>query len=280
MNNEKNAKQFKELQVVEIDQNKFAIQMTNGNINVNLSNMAKPFGAAKKPANWLRTKESKEYINALPDSHICASADLVKVMKGGNPDEQGTWANDYRIAMRFAQWLSPEFAIKVDEMLLNMLLKRPVKQAALPQNASYPENQVFMAKLERDVIMGYYTNGVLYFQLSKIARYIGYDNGGSHFVNYSPENAIRIKIDEKREMWFVNMDCVDAILKRCSFKSIPYEKISHIYRDLFGVEVNQTDSETFSYRFTDKQMLEIFEIIFDKPINKEKVIEKLRNGKI
>ena len=35
--------------------------------------------------------------------------------------EQGTWCRDYRIALRFAQWLSPEFSIKVDEAILGLL---------------------------------------------------------------------------------------------------------------------------------------------------------------
>ena len=32
------------------------------------------------------------------------TADLVIVIQGGTPEEQGTWCTDYRIAMRFAQW--------------------------------------------------------------------------------------------------------------------------------------------------------------------------------
>ncbi|MBQ3688417.1 MAG: KilA-N domain-containing protein [Bacteroidales bacterium] len=36
---------------------------------------------------------------------------------GGN----GTWATDYRIAMRFAQWLSPEFSLKLDDLLVKIV---------------------------------------------------------------------------------------------------------------------------------------------------------------
>jgi len=123
MSYKKNESQITDLQLVEIDQNKFAVQITEGNINVNLTKMAKPFGSSKRPESWLKTQSAKDYLAVLSDAKKIATADLVNVAKGGSPDEQGTWANDYRIAMRFAQ-LSPQFAIKVDEMLVNHLLNR------------------------------------------------------------------------------------------------------------------------------------------------------------
>ena len=48
----------------------------------------------------------------------CNLADLIEVRNGGVPGTNGTWCRDYRIALRFAQWLSPEFSIKVDEAIL------------------------------------------------------------------------------------------------------------------------------------------------------------------
>ena len=46
---------------------------------------------------------------------------LIVTKQGGNVAEieQGTWATDYRIAMRFAQWLSPEFSLKVTVIFFN-----------------------------------------------------------------------------------------------------------------------------------------------------------------
>lgn len=34
---------------------------------------------------------------------------------------QGTWCKDRRIALRFAQWLSPEFSVMVDEVLARLM---------------------------------------------------------------------------------------------------------------------------------------------------------------
>lgn len=46
-------------------------------------------------------------------------ADLVQVKKGGN--NSGTWVTDYRVAIRYAQWLDPMFAFQVDKMLVDLM---------------------------------------------------------------------------------------------------------------------------------------------------------------
>lgn len=66
--------------------------------------MARLFGRSNRPDNWLQTKEAKEYLAVLSVSTKIDTADLVIVIQGGTPEEQGTWCTDYRIAMRFAQW--------------------------------------------------------------------------------------------------------------------------------------------------------------------------------
>ena len=59
---------------------------------VNATKMAKPFGYHKRQTQWLRTQHSQELINGLADVRELLSADLVKVIKGGNEKlEQGTW---------------------------------------------------------------------------------------------------------------------------------------------------------------------------------------------
>ena len=112
------------LELVKVNGSRFAAEVVRGNARVNLSQMAKPFG--KRVRDWLRTEEAQEYLYAISDAQKCASADLLEVRKGGDPLEQGTWCRDYRIALRFAQWLSPEFSIKVDEAILNLLTGRRV----------------------------------------------------------------------------------------------------------------------------------------------------------
>jgi hypothetical protein len=111
-----------EMQMVEIDHAKFAVEMKSGNISVNLSQMAKKFG--KKPSDWLRTDESKRYVDKLATKQKCVLTDLVSVVNGGK--QPGTWAHDYRIVMRFAQWINEDFALSVDELLMKLMTKQAV----------------------------------------------------------------------------------------------------------------------------------------------------------
>lgn len=107
------------LEMVEVNQSRFAAEILSGNASINLTQMAKPFG--KRVRDWLRIDEARRYMDAIAVAQKCASADLVEVRKGGSPENQGTWCKDYRIALRFAQWLSPEFSIMVDEAILRLL---------------------------------------------------------------------------------------------------------------------------------------------------------------
>lgn len=119
-----NEKQVTNLQVVEIDHQKFAVELQNGNMSINLTQMSKPFGRSKQPIQWLRSDESKSYLETLSVLRKCSTADLLKVKQGGQ--NQGTWCTDYRIAMRFAQWLDPRFALMVDELLVKLLTRQAI----------------------------------------------------------------------------------------------------------------------------------------------------------
>ena len=100
-------------------------QRESNNCRVNLTKMAKPFG--KRVNDWLKLPSTKEYLTILQcvksdTRKNCIIEPLIVTQKGNsNEIEQGTWATDYRIAMRFAQWLSPEFSIKVDELLVKIV---------------------------------------------------------------------------------------------------------------------------------------------------------------
>lgn len=109
------------LELVKVNGSRFAAEVLNGNARINLTQMSKPFGRSCRPGDWLRTEEAQRYLHAISVAQKCATADLLEVRQGGDPLEQGTWCRDYRIALRFAQWLSPEFSIKVDEAILGLL---------------------------------------------------------------------------------------------------------------------------------------------------------------
>lgn len=108
----------------------------NGSLMVNASEMAKPFGENKKPSQWLRYDPSKEFMTALikvrkntltenqpNNTYKSYYGGLVVTQRGGvNP---GTWMHE-DVALEFARWLSPEFAIWCNDRIKEILTGRKV----------------------------------------------------------------------------------------------------------------------------------------------------------
>lgn len=88
----------------------------DGNVFVNATEMAKTFG--KRPVDWLSNSQTSEYLNELTKVRKSTLTDLVIVTKGGsNP---GTWMHE-DVALEFARWLSPAFAIWCNDHIKQML---------------------------------------------------------------------------------------------------------------------------------------------------------------
>ena len=130
---------------IQVDGKELVVERQSENCWVNLTEMAKPFG--KRPVDWLRWQTTKDYLQVLADkineccvnhhitsdqsvnshfasiqkdnSHVTPE-DLIVVRKGGQKGEAGTWCTDYRIAMRFAQWLDARFSVEVDTLLVRI----------------------------------------------------------------------------------------------------------------------------------------------------------------
>lgn len=93
------------------------ITFANGkSVMVNATQMAKTFG--KMPSGWLRTKQSEEYISTLSAMRNCIPTDLVEVINGGA--NYGTWMHE-DVAIEFARWLSPSFAIWCNDRIKELL---------------------------------------------------------------------------------------------------------------------------------------------------------------
>jgi hypothetical protein len=87
-------------------------------VMVNATQMAKPFG--KRPVDWLKTAQSQEFLKAMSEVKKITSEDLLKVKKGGDNQSQGTWMHE-DVALEFARWLSPEFAIWCNDRIKELL---------------------------------------------------------------------------------------------------------------------------------------------------------------
>lgn len=90
--------------IFEYNGNKVTFQLGNGDVMVNATQMAKPFG--KRVQHFLSTTQTNELLIALSQSRNLGFEQLVMIKKGGN--HPGTWLHE-DIALIFAQWLSPDF---------------------------------------------------------------------------------------------------------------------------------------------------------------------------
>lgn len=84
---------------------------------VNATQMAKPFGKLAK--DWLSNKSTKEFLSTLSAVRTIPLTGLVEIKQGGN-GEQGTWLHE-DVALEFARWLSPAFAIWCNDRIKEIL---------------------------------------------------------------------------------------------------------------------------------------------------------------
>nr|DAR54956.1 MAG TPA: KilAC domain protein [Caudoviricetes sp.] len=113
------------------------------NVMINATQMAKPFG--KEPKHWLLNQSTRDFIQALSEVRNLTSADLVKVTKGGI--EQGTWMHE-DVALEFARWLNPAFAIWCNDRIKE-LLKTGVTTISNDDEAIAYAMQVLNKRLEQ-----------------------------------------------------------------------------------------------------------------------------------
>lgn len=80
---------------------------------ISATEMAKPFG--KRPAKWMELPSTKEFIHTLET--IRKSDSLVQSVEGRNG---GTWFHE-DVAIEFARWLSPQFAIWCNDRIKELM---------------------------------------------------------------------------------------------------------------------------------------------------------------
>ena len=104
-------------QIFQYNGNPVTFQLGNGDLMANATEMAKPF--RKQPSDWTRLKQTEEFITSLSAVRGIPLTELIKVRQGGNT-EQGTWMHE-DVALEFARWLSPEFAIWCNDRIKELL---------------------------------------------------------------------------------------------------------------------------------------------------------------
>ena len=123
------------VQIFSYNDQSVSFKEVNGSVFVNATTMAKSFG--KQPSDWLRLKSTSDFMDAVytskgynPVQGIPRMADsepftdvvnLVHIVQGGNNlQNTGTWMHE-DVALEFARWLSPAFAIWCNDRIKELL---------------------------------------------------------------------------------------------------------------------------------------------------------------
>ena len=107
---------------------------------LNATAIAAHFG--KRVPDFIKTEQNQEYINALAE-HISKTTkivldknQLVIVKHGGN--NRGTWLHP-KLAVHFARWLDPKFAVWCDEQIEQILSGSLTPSKALPNGLTHEQ---------------------------------------------------------------------------------------------------------------------------------------------
>lgn len=107
------------LQVFNYNETPVSFRLSYGQgVMINATEMAKPFG--KRPVDYLRLPSTSELLEAIVrKSHICQDQ-LVMTVKGSPEYGGGTWMHE-DVAIDFAQWLSVDFRLWVNDRIKELL---------------------------------------------------------------------------------------------------------------------------------------------------------------
>lgn len=113
---------------------------------LNATSIAAHFG--KLPKDYLKTEQTQQYISALAESlsertKILTDENQLVIVKKGNSKNftQGTWLHP-KLAIHFARWLNPKFAVWCDEqieILLNGKISDGIKTVTPKPTRALPD---------------------------------------------------------------------------------------------------------------------------------------------
>lgn len=124
-------------QIIEREWKGLLIGQQKRNGFINATQLAKAYwqatGIQKKPSHWQENKRTQESIAYLANVTGIPSTDLVVVIQGGDPSEQGTWIHP-DLGVNFAVWLSVELEFIVFGWVKDWLKdEQPQPKAIAPE---------------------------------------------------------------------------------------------------------------------------------------------------
>lgn len=209
-------------------------------------------------------------------------------INGGNfslvkyKDAKGQMRPMYELTQAESLYIASKFNDEVRAKLVHRWfeLETSTQPKQLQQKTDYQENTFITKKMGNFQNTVYYTEGVLWAKFSPILRFLfnDFSSVSTAIINKIGENKFRKFAIGSQEVWFTSIEGFDGFLQHTK-REIPYHKISSVYRDLFDIEKPEDEDNPFTYRFTDREMLDIIELINRKPVSKSAVLDKLLKGK-
>jgi len=103
---------------------------------LNATGIAKKFN--KRPADYLKSDSTISYLESITRILVIPQNQLVKVKKGSSANGGGTWLHP-KLAIDFARWLNPDFAVWCDMQIEKIL--HPVRNALVVLPKLTPRQQ-------------------------------------------------------------------------------------------------------------------------------------------
>ena len=87
--------------------------------------------AGKKLGHYLENVSTKAFIAELSSDLGIPTTQLIQIVKGGIPQQQGTWVHP-QVAIHLGQWASPKFAVLVSKWVFDWMSGAKQHQASMP----------------------------------------------------------------------------------------------------------------------------------------------------
>lgn len=162
--------------------NDAGIARRNADGFVNATQIAKANG--KHLPHYMANERTKQYVQALSAVVGIPTTDLIKTRQGGTPELQGTWMHP-RLAVDLARWISPEFAVWMDEWFLDAA--QGYQHAPQCQTVSRSEIQALSDRIDAALYLSNETEA-LCVKLGRCLDHHGqldfsdWFNGGRHYI--------------------------------------------------------------------------------------------------
>nr|DAX86151.1 MAG TPA: KilA protein [Caudoviricetes sp.] len=109
---------------------------------LNATMIASHFG--KLPKDYLKSEQTQQYISVLAENlsvrrKILTKENQIVIVKRGGI-EQGTWLHP-KLAVHFARWLDPKFAVWCDEQIEQILSGSLTPRKSLPSGLTYEQQE-------------------------------------------------------------------------------------------------------------------------------------------